>query len=108
MSPSANTNLLMENILSFFFIYLLFILIFFTLDFSSPVTGMGDNRIINATPPDGIPCISFILLPFSIILLMLLLFLKMKDKEYETNESHAGLLNDLPIVKQIINDLLSQ
>eukprot|EP00026_Physarum_polycephalum_P009567 Phypoly_transcript_09695.p1 GENE.Phypoly_transcript_09695~~Phypoly_transcript_09695.p1 ORF type:complete len:387 (+),score=67.35 Phypoly_transcript_09695:110-1270(+) len=55
------------------------------LDFKDVVTTMGDDRIINATPPDGIP-----------------------NTEYETHEAHAGLLNDIPMINQIINELLSK
>jgi len=54
------------------------------IDFKNVITGKGDDRIINATPADGIP-----------------------NKEYETKESHGGLLNDLPTITQILSDLLS-
>jgi pimeloyl-ACP methyl ester carboxylesterase len=54
------------------------------LDFKDAITAMGDDRIINATPPDGIP-----------------------NKEYETDNSHSALLSDLPVVKQILLDLLA-
>jgi hypothetical protein len=55
-----------------------------TLKFENPETAMGDGRIINATPPDGIP-----------------------NKEYETKESHAALLNDTKLVDKILADLLA-
>jgi pimeloyl-ACP methyl ester carboxylesterase len=53
------------------------------LDFKNVVTTMGDDRIINATPPDGIP-----------------------NTEYETDMGHAGLLNDIPVISKILSDLL--
>jgi len=54
------------------------------LSFENPVTGMGDGRIINATPPDGIP-----------------------NKEYETPLDHGALLNDTKLVHQILADLIA-
>jgi len=43
---------------------------------------MGDGRIVNATPPDGI-----------------------SYKSFETTQSHQSLLNDLPIIDQILETL---
>jgi len=53
-------------------------------DFKSLPRKMGDNRVVDAAPFDGIPHTS-----------------------YETKKSHGELLNDIPLLNKIISDLMT-